>query len=173
MWDLMAETWLKIHHWLETGNQLIANLGNLGQALTAVIAGVALGFAWAQIRSSNSGQMDATLQELNRDQNRASLDHPRFANPSLGKIDYEANPPTFDESPDKYESYYWFVVLGLVMHEQAHRTKMSAEWKPITTDFFNRHKAILSSPRFKSDWWMYDRQLQKSWHHYVAERPKG
>jgi hypothetical protein len=137
-----------------------AILGNAGQFVTAAFAVIALGFAWAQIRSARVAQLEATLQELNRDQNRASMENPRFANPQLGKISFENE--TFDGDRDQFERYVWFVVLGLVLCEHALKTRLDG-WKLVTTEYLRRHREMLQSRRFSNHWDLYDRDLIDLW----------
>jgi hypothetical protein len=137
-------------------------LGNLSQIYTALVASLALAFAAGQIWSARRGAREATLSELNRDQNRLCIELPRFANPNLGALDVDAG--TFDGSPEKFEQYINFVIMGLIVCERAKTDGKAWEWGAAVDDFLKTHRQLLDAESFQKHWPMYHRKLRKAWH---------
>jgi hypothetical protein len=159
--------WTELTNLLEPLEKAAAILGNLGQVVTAALAGLALGFAWAQIKSGHKAQREATLRDLNRDQNRLSFESPEFARPVLLKdIDFANR--TIEGNPIKFERYYWFVVIGLAVCERAIVDGVRKGWDFSINDFLMTHQEFLS--RQNSDFWNdYDKLLQKRWRNIGAQ----
>lgn len=146
---------------LEPINQGVAILGNSGQAITALIAFFALLFAWLQIRSGKSAQREATLRELNRDQNRLSFESPEFAWPDLmPNIVYKWT--TIGGDKVRYRKYHQFVIIGMVVCERAAVDGRKREWDKSINSFLRTHAVFIESEG-PSIWDDYDDRLKRRW----------
>lgn len=127
--------------WLWQNSQ---QLGDLGQILTALIAGVGLGFAWGQITSARRVQTEATAKELWRGYEKACFEHPEFANPELLAVDYDKK--TIDGDRLRFEKYDWFVSLFLNASEEIFYMTNRRDWRHTLRYSVQAHRGFLLSP---------------------------
>jgi hypothetical protein len=143
-------------------------LGGLGQVVAAFITGYAISFAKRQIAASTRSQREATLRQLNIDQNRLSFENPTFAWPELLKnVDHTA--ATIDGNAVEYRRYHQFVIIGLVMCERAAVDGRPGEWSSSIDEFLRTHKPFLAAQPQDYFWQDFDERLKSRWRRIMVD----
>ena len=110
--------------WIWTNS---ATLADLATVAGATVAGIALGFAWGQIKSQQSSGREATAKALYHDYMLLSLENPLLASPELGTFDHGAC--TINGDRLLYDQYEWFVGLLLDAGEEILRLRPTQAWR--------------------------------------------
>jgi len=104
--------------------------------LTAVAG---LGAAIAHVLDTRS----IRAKKLYLDQCDRALEHPKFANPMLMRLDFEAR--TADDSAELFESYEWYVARLVYVLDEILRLQPIPEWFSVADTQLSCHGDYFSS----------------------------
>jgi hypothetical protein len=135
MWDFLLWLWSSAE-----------KLGNLAQVATALVAGIALGAAYSQIRSSRTAQREATAHDLNKTLFELEFGHPHFSNPTLASFNW--NDLTIDGDRREFQRYETFVHYSLYVCEQLLDLGLGKFWQLAIDGTIQNHKTFLTSDHF-------------------------
>lgn len=126
----------------------IDKLSYVATVITALIAGIALGFTWAQIVGARGDQRRSFAHDLYRDYLSLAFENPKLANPILANFDYEKR--TIDGCQKDFERYEWFVSVMLdacqeilASDEKAASRSIGYEWYITIETQLRYHKKYL------------------------------
>jgi hypothetical protein len=129
-------------------------LGNLAQIFTAVVAIIALSFAYLQVRSIRQSQREATAKGLYRDYLMLAFKHPNLATPEK------------DKNLIQRDDYRWFVSVLLNCCDEILDTVDDDTWRKVIAAELQYHIPYLKSKYFldleeDKGWSLYSEKLAR------------
>ena len=109
-------------------------IGNIAQVFIAVLATLALIFAYLQIMSARRAQREATAKDLYRDYLKLAFEHPDLAIP--------------DSNQPLCEKYSWFVAILLNAYDEILFGTNHEVWRSVVRAELRYHVRYLQSDAF-------------------------
>jgi hypothetical protein len=138
--------------WISVASQWVwdraEKVGNLSQLATALVAAIAIGLAYSQIKSARRAQREATAHELIRTLFQNSLSSPHFYDPTIAQINYDT--ATIDGDKREFAKYAAYVNYSLYVYEQILDLRIGNNWDIALRETLLRHRDYLQSSYFKT-----------------------
>lgn len=122
----------------------IGNLANLGMFFVTLAVAI---FGIYQFLTTQRLTRSQTAKEIYADYLKFSFENPRFADPSLARVDYVEK--TFDESGELFGKYEWFVSYMIMAYEEIYFLSDEPSWANTMRENLANHARYFASDHFE------------------------